>query len=86
MGPRTSASVVAALCWMIVAAVIIGIVMAVGVLPALMAGWRAQGIRSLPWTWQVVVDWSDFSLHRGFILGIPLLVGAIAATRSALKK
>jgi len=83
---KVFATGMALLLWVIFALVVVGVGVQTFVLPPLVAGWRAQGVQALPWTWQITVDWSDFSIHRGVIVALPLLVTAVFATKSAMKR
>ena len=74
--------------WLLFALVVTGIVVQVSVLPPVEAGWRARGIMpgQLHWTWQLVVDGADFSMHRGAFVALPLLIAAAFMTKSAFKR
>jgi hypothetical protein len=72
--------------WLLFALITAGIVLHAAILPPLEAGWRAHGVLALPWTWQVAVDWADFSMHRGAFVALPLLMIAVVVTKSAFRR
>jgi type II secretory pathway component PulF len=41
------------------------------VIPSHVAEWRAQGLREVPWHGQVLVDFSDFVVHRWLFFFVP---------------
>ena len=50
-------------------------------LPTLVPTWKAQGLTEMPYGLQVVVDVSDFCIHRWFVALPILVVGSVVISK-----
>jgi hypothetical protein len=53
------------------------------VAPTMVPGWKAQGLNEAPFAWQLMVDISDFCIHR-WIAALLILVGASLVVSKAI--
>ena len=71
--------------WLLLAVILL-VIIPVGtfVVPTMAPGWKAQGLTQVPLFWQILVDLSDFLLHRWFIW-MPLYM-AVGIALKAMSK
>jgi type II secretory pathway component PulF len=70
---------VAIVFWVSLPLLLIDIALGSFVVPSLVPHWKAQGLTSAPFPWQLVVDVSDFSKLHWYVFPF-LLIGALVAT------
>lgn len=76
---------VALVLWLMLPLLLIDIAVGSFVVPSLVPQWKAQGLTSAPFPWQLVVDVADFFKMRLYVL-LLIPTGALVATLMTLRQ
>ena len=83
MNARKANAGIAVFLWGIIVLIFVGTFVGTFIVPRMVPAWKAQGLKELPVGWQILVDASDFSIHRGWmVLPILILLAVFFTTRT----